>query len=285
MDRHIWFGTRDAMRWVPAPAVSNYAGGAVNWSSRMQYLNGGAYVRNSYGSHREYSLSWNLRSQFELNVIVDYAQGMYGTGLIYWSDPFAMYTNVVPKDWATPYLAALDGANITDLDVRPTLTATSANVYGFPTQSAVITGVTGDKARKVYIPIPPGHDLLLGAWGSTNSGTIGMKAQQTNQTAVLMVWKPVNDMSMTNVRRFSGGTTGSGIELWINGGTAAASATVTGVMGVIVKEGEGVEWQQFQSGQGHSGCRFEGIPQSSPYSAALDKIGMSAKLVEVGAWQ
>lgn len=282
MDRHIWFGTRDYMRWIPAPAVANYAGGAANWSTRQNYLNGGAYVRNSFGSHREYSLSWNLRSQAELNPIVDFAQGMYGTGLIYWVDPFATYTNVFPKDWATPYLGALDGVNIADTADRPTLVPTSANPHGFPTQSAVFTGVPNGTNKSAWIPIPPGHDLIVRAYGSENGGIIRFVARQDG-VSTQIGWNEVTDIS-NGGRRFNGGPTGSWVEVFLNTGAPTATAIVTGLMGRIVKEGESGAFDRFYSGQGNSGCRFEGMPQSSPYSAVMDKIGMSAKLVEVGAW-
>lgn len=288
MDRHIWFGTKDYARWIPAPAVANYAGGAANWNTRQNYLNGGAYVRNSYGSHREYSLSWNLRSQRELNPIIDFAQGMYGQGLIYWVDPFAAYTNVLPKDLATPYLGALDGVIITGntaaLDVRPTLVPTSSNPHGFPIQSASIVGNSSTFARRFYIPIPPGHDFIMRAWGAETNGVVRYYTQQTNQAAFSLGWSTVDSMTAGSIRRINGGTTGSGVEVYLGGSGGTAAGIATGAMAQIVKAGEPGNWESFQSGQGNSGCRFEGVPQSSPYSAALDKVGMSAKLVEVGAW-
>lgn len=277
MERSIWFGTKDYARWLPAPSVNNYASGAANWTTKTSYLNGGAYVRNSFGSHREYNLAWNLKSQAELNPVLDFAQGLYGDGLIYWVDPFAQYTNVLPKDWSAPMLGGYDGISLTG-DVRPTLTPTSANSFGFPTQSAVFTSV-GVGGAATYVPIPPNHDLIVRAYGS---GTANMTVKQTNQSPVIVPWTTVDDMNNAgNLRRFSADALGSGVEVYLGAG---ASATVTAVMAQIVKAGETPHWDGFLSGQGNTGCRFEGMPQSSPYSAAMDKIGMSAKLVEVGAW-
>lgn len=286
MDRGMWFGTKDYATWVPAPAVNGYTASSMNWSNKVTFLNGGANVRRSFGSHREYGMTWNPKPQHELSPIMDFAQGLHGDGLIYWSDPFAEYTNVLPKEWAAPVLGAegRDGVNITGNAQRPTVVPTSANSNGFPAFSAVITNTTGDKGRKATILIPPGKDLLIGAFGSENGGTIRYKVQQKNQAAVTLNWKTVDDLSMTNVRRFSGGDAGSYVEVWINGSVAAATAVVAGAMAKIVPAGSGEPWDRFVSGQGSSGCRFDGMPVTTPYSAALDLVGMTANLTEVGAW-
>lgn len=60
--------------------------------------------------------------------------------------------------------------------------------------------------------------------------------------------------------------------------------TLSGIIVQCLPIGETPELGGFISGQGHSGCQFAGKPTQSAYSAALDKVGVSAKLVETGAW-
>jgi len=281
----IWFGTKDYAQWVPAPAVSGYAAGASNWSSKVAFLNGGANVRRSFGSHREYAMTWNPKPAHKLTPIMDYASGMHGDGLLYWSDPFAEYTNVLPKDWATPMVGATDGVNISDPNLaRPALVPSSAQQYGFPMYAAQFTGLTTAGGRRTLILVPPGKDFILRAYGSESGGTFRYYIKERDSAAVAVPWSSPTTMNALAPTRVSGGTNGTYVEVYLQASISTAIGTVIGAMAQIVDSGSTPLWERFISGQGNSGCRFDGTPSQTPYSAALDLVGMTANLVEVGAW-
>lgn len=60
--------------------------------------------------------------------------------------------------------------------------------------------------------------------------------------------------------------------------------TLNSMVAALVPNGEPAPTGAFPSGQGHSGVDFENHPSVNGYSAALDKMGASATLLEVGAW-
>lgn len=279
----IWFGTKDYATWVPAPSVANYASAATNWSSKVSFLNGGANVRRSFGSHREYAMTWNPKPQHMLSPISDFAHGLHGEDLIYWSDPFAEYTNIMPKDWATPVLGARGSVSVFG-NQPPTAVPTSANTNGFPAFSAAITNVGNGNNKKTTILIPPGKDLIVRAYGSESGGLIRLIVRDRAGSSLQVPWGSVNDMNGTSPVRVEGGTDGNWVEVYFNSGSPGATAIISGVMAQIVDAGSTPLWERFISGQGNSGCRFDGTPATTPYSAALNLVGMTANLVEVGAW-
>lgn len=285
--RSIWFGTKDFATWIPAPSISGYGASSVGWSSKSQYLNGGAGGRRSTGSHREFTMTWSNKSQADLLPLMDFAQGLFGAGLIYWSDPFAEPTNIFPKDWATPQLSVegQDGVNITN-GPRPARTPVGANRYGFPVFAAEVSGFSTAGSKRALVLIPPNRDLIVRAYGQNNTGTVNYQLNQPGRGVVSMAWTAITDLNnAANLKRFSGGPNGSYAEVYLAASSTGASATINGLMGQIVPSGTTPTWQRFFSGRGHSGCRFEGFPMESPYSAPLDMIGMTANFTEMGAWQ
>lgn len=112
----MYFGTQEHMSWVKCPA-SGMGRNAARYTSEGVFLNGGSYVRSSAASHNVYEMNWNFLRQVEKEAIRDYYDGIYGTGLIHFLDPFAMTRNVLPSAWSNPGLALVDGVSL--LDVRP----------------------------------------------------------------------------------------------------------------------------------------------------------------------
>lgn len=72
---------------------------------------------------------------------------------------------------------------------------------------------------------------------------------------------------------FSGATTSS-----------PGSITLSGIMVQILPEGRIPLTGGFISGQGNAGCEFEADPVQTPFNEKLDRVGMSAKLIETGPW-
>lgn len=274
MDRKVWMATRAYGAWVPAPAI-NLDASPSGWSATSNFLNGGANVRNSTGSHRTFNLSWNLASQEELMPILNFAQGMYGDGLVYYSDPFAQRFNVMPRDWATPYVGGADGVILTGT-VRPTLTNSGLTAQGFPFQQAAYNNVVTANSRQVWIPIPPGYKLVIAAYGS-GTGNASWRVLPDGGSETVLPWRA----DLTGAMSTFSGVTGASIYL---GGSGTNSATTAGIMAFVVPVAETVPVTQFNAGLGTSGMRFEGLPSMSQYSAVMNKVGMNARMVEVGAW-
>lgn len=97
----IYFGTRDRMRWVKAPAVNTPLSKA-GWSNVGTDLNGGGYAKLSPTAHREYEFTWGASPAQDIYDILDYRSGAYGLGFLYYLDPFAMETNAFSEAFSMP---------------------------------------------------------------------------------------------------------------------------------------------------------------------------------------
>jgi hypothetical protein len=278
----VWFGTRDKMQWVQAPAVSLDAS-KFDWAAQTNFLNGGANVRRSVASHKEYQMAWDLTSRALIRVVTDYADGLFGSGAIYWVDPFAINTNLLPAYWASPFMGAFDGVNLTGTTTAPTLTPTAVNTNGYPTQSAVYTVAAGTKPT-VWVPIPAGYTLWIGAHGVAGTGGVVVATPTTGPTTI---GTPVN-LTMLSVTTttlvnqsfdYASGYDGVLISL---GGTG--TVTLSGIVVQAFPTGVTPPLGSFVSGQGHSGCTFAAQPTLTLYNAPMDLVGLTAKLVETQAW-
>lgn len=97
----IYFGTRDYMQWVKAPLVNTPLSN-VGWANSGTDLNGGGFAKISPTAHKEYELSWGASPAQDIYEILDYRTGAYGEGYLYYVDPFAMRTNVLPGSFSMP---------------------------------------------------------------------------------------------------------------------------------------------------------------------------------------
>lgn len=274
----MYMGTKTRADWVPAPA-SGGSHAEIGWSSQQQYLNGGAYVRRSKATHKEYELSWNPTNRAELRKITDMASGLWGEGLIYFLDPMAMDQNLLPQFMASPMLAKYDGLPLMD-DQEPVLGPVTNNSLGYPVYEAQYGA--GNFRQEVYIPIPYGYTAWVGVHANgPESGSLMVRPYRTDDTYVdeVRVEKlGVNDVIRVNTP-FNGDVY-RGIELF-----AGDYATYSGAMVQVFKNGINPPTGDFISGQGNSGCEFLETPTLTAYNAPLDRVGLAATLVEVGAWQ
>ena len=276
----MWFGTKGYMQWVPCPLVDSDMS-AIGWQSQAQYLNGGARVRRSNTAHKEYNLAWGLQARDNIRLITDYADGVYGNDLIYFLDPFAMDKNVLPSYWAAPMLGGYDAPMLTG-STRPSLTTTSANSFMHPSQTATYTVNTSDEKLSLYVPIPSGYTFWLGVKGSATSTaaltvTGDLLAGGTDSTAATL------SATLDNVRvaQSWSSATYSGVTLALSG---SGTISLASLCGQVLETGVTPATGNFISGQGNSGCAFAEYPKLQNYSSALDKVGLTARLVEVGAW-
>lgn len=285
----MWFGTRGYAQDVPTPAF-NADFTKVGWSTSTQYLNGGASVRKSTASHKVYNMAWNLASRDSLRPIIDFSDGLFGTGLIYFHDPMTLDRNVLPQHWAFPAQAAND-APILVGTVRPSTTPTPANNLHYPSTSVVYTLSGSPATQSLYLPIPPGYVAWVGAHGSADGAgglrvrpvISGLNNAPDEFPALLTVTDP------TRVNASYSSSIFEGLELAIAANPAgtpvATSVTLSGLIVQMLRIGATPQPGGFISGQGHSGCQFKSEPAQVAYSAGLDKMGLTATLIETGGWQ
>ena len=279
----MWFGNRNRMQWVNCPVVgAAYA--ADGRSISAGFLSGGRHHRQTFTAAKRFSLTWSGASSDDVRAITDYVDGVYGPGNIYWADPFTMRKNVAPQSLATPALAGYDATPLV-YEYEPQVVATSANPNGYPFQSAVYTLAGTETVQRYYFPIPPGHTAWVGVHGSatgtaaiTVEETIGTLGGATAQPALLTV----GDATRVNHSVDYAEGAVDGIEVYLDG---AGTITLSGIIVQILPTGETPETGGFISGQGHSGCSFDGYPTKDMYSAFFDVQGLTAELVEVGQWQ
>jgi hypothetical protein len=270
----MYFGTRERMAWVACPAIE--AGiSRQGWGTSGTYLNGGRYARNSTAAAKVYQFSWNLKSAAEIRKIMDYADGLYGGPPFYFLDPFTVEDNVLPQFWATPRQANDDAPPLV-INRRPTLVDTAANNLGYPTKSAVYTITADDTFQTLWVPVPPGYTFHLGVHGSA-TGTAGITVTPDGGSPTTVT--PLNVTTAVRTNHSVSATTGVTLAA-----AGVGQLTLAGLIAQVLPDGQSVESGDFISGDGNSGCDFEGKPAKSGYSAVLDKQGLSATLVEVGAW-
>lgn len=278
MAKEMWFGTRGFMRWVPCPAI-NYDASQTGYSQVLNYLNGGAATVSSMTGSKGYNLSWAMVSRESGRMITDYAAGVYGEPLMYWADPFAMDTNLLPQHWATPSLMGYDAPLLCGVN-KPALVNTPANSNFYPAQSAVVTMVPMENPQELYIPIPPGYTLHFGANG-TGDAVYEIAPASGVSTGVFV--RPAL-LSVTSTTRFNHSITSAQGDGAVIRFAPTGSATVSGAMAQLLPTGVTPPTGGFISGQGHSGCTFASKPVLTQYSAALDKVGVVINLVETRAW-
>lgn len=282
----IYFGNKERMTWLRAPDA-NYDGSRVGWDGNVtQYLNGGANVRRSTLAHRTYNLAWNMMSRDEIREIMDYADGMYGSGAIYYLDPFAMDKNLLPQHWAVPMLAYDDPYLLVGSTGKISLGTFGggANTRGFPTQSVILSGAGAGPG--LYIPIPAGYTAWLGIYGYAQAA--GPIAVTPDGGAT--VFPPVTDITASQLfSTYWSGNTYNGITLNVGSSTQSNQGTIIGMMLRIYPDSVNgfapSTAPRFVSGQGHSGLHFAAQPSLTQYSQALDKASLTATLIEDEVWR
>lgn len=165
----MYFGTREHMTDVRCPAI-NVVRNREKWTTSGTYLNGGGFSRASAYSHATYSIGWNLMPPDEARKILDFYNGNYGQGPIYFLDDFALQGNVLPLHWSVPRLTAKDAPPLVKgISVSETPLAPVNNAGGYPSSSATFSWSGPANSDSVWIPVPPGKNLYFGARG-TRSG-------------------------------------------------------------------------------------------------------------------
>lgn len=290
----FWFGTEDRMEWFKTP-LQGADSSPTGWGVEGTLLNGGGYGFHSWDTHKTYTYEWPPSSSPEVaQKMKSYRDGSYGRGLVYFIEPTIFRTNVLPASWAAPGMAVDSEAATLVYGVEPSAGITSgADVNGLPVVtaiydlSAVSPRASADKTSSVFIPIPEGHSLHLGAfYSASGSGGVFVTPVNPNGTEGTTVALTAldNDSPFVVADSFTGIR---GVRLWV-GRTSAIASTVSiaAMIGRLVEDGKPAPSQgPWIGGQGHSGCRFSGAPTyitNSPIEGG--RIGFAASFIEVGNW-
>ncbi len=300
--RCFYFGTEERLVMFATP-LQGADSSPQAWGVDGTLLNGGGYGFHSFGSHKRYTYEWPQSSSPETaQMMKSYRDGTYGRGLIYFLEPGIYRTNILPASWADPSMGLGNEAATLVYGVNPSMTPTSggsnlnlpvySTVYDL-TSVAVQTNPTPDSS--VFLPVPPGYTLLLGAfYSSTGDGGIFVAPVNENGTvgdSVKLTEKPNTDTEVVT-DQFAGDI--RGVRIWV-GRTAATSSSVTiaAITGRLVETPDldnpsklaKISQGPWIGGQGHSGCRFLEAPSyvtNSPVEGG--RVGFAASFVEVGSW-
>lgn len=293
----MWFGTRDFMQWIDTPN----SGAQVSPSgtfAEADLINGGAYVRSSSDSHKTFGFSWGSSADRRLSsVIRAYRNGSYGRGLIYFLDPMYYETNLLPQRWADPSMALdVEAPNLTGDRFVPTSAITAANGNGLPVRSAFYSfplDANYDGLRdgdSLFIPIPPGSELLLAAYYA-QTGNAYIKVRQAGVVgSTFNLARMAASASVLNPTVLAGGPFGSYAELYLGTDTSGAASTLQ-IAGITAR----LRWPSssadildpfWYTGEGHSGCRFSADPQVYNNDGINGgHVSLSCQLTETGSWE
>ena len=276
----FYMGTREKMLEVRAPSV-NMPSSKQGYFNKVDFLNGGTAIRRSTAAHKNYTMSWNSMDRDEARQILDIADGVLGTGPVYVHDPIAADRNVLPQWWATPAIVGRDGLPLNN-GGRGELVTTPANSLNFPHDSITYV-VESAQSRRIWVPIPTGHTAWVGAYGADGTGgtvvaTPTISAISDGSPVTLTLQDVTDDTRFTNSFASS---SYDGVTLSLGG---EGTVTLSGIMVQVLETGVTPETGGFISGQGNSGLQFVSQPAYTPYSSALNKVGVVAELAEYYGW-
>ncbi|ALJ19577.1 hypothetical protein [Microbacterium sp. No. 7] len=318
MSKQMWFGTEERMRWIPAPQTGATMSPQA-WSQGGTLLGGGGWQQNSFNSHRHFDFSWSKASLVDdAQIMQAYFNGLYGRGLIWFIDPLAYQRNILPPHWAAPGLAL-------DYEAPPLIRTTGVVPTGFSVSDPAnrgwpVTGATYNLTSSpigypgpwdsLFVPIPPGYTLMLGAHYSATGGggVFSTKIEADGSVGLTQRLAPTGDnpFYVTPDLALSGGR---GVRLWIGRDSpGAATVSLTAMSGRLFDSlsviygvqygygeyGEGAYGGEqyptaaggtWKPGMGHTGCRFDGPPTYAATGGNFGgQAGYAVSLREVGGW-
>lgn len=291
----FYFGTRNAMEWVPTPHVGMpRSGGRSQQDGR--YANGGYYSSQGPLGARTYEIEWGYKSAEDIRHIRAVHQGLYDIGAtvdesfedrnVYFLDPFAMNTNILPTLWATPAVSVYGAPTLlTPLYRNARLQDPASNDWGYPLQATQLGSVgtegTFPDSATLWIPVPEGYTFHFGFHGTFYGGWEFTVTPDGDTPDVIA---PLGTSSSTLTNYTYTPTENSGVTLQIDA-SVWGYADIYGMIGQVLKNGEPAPTGKFYPGQGHSGCAFIDLTEDG-YSTAFLPVNtfLTATLAEVGSW-
>lgn len=300
MGMNMWFGTEERMRWIPVPQTGADMS-AQAFSASGTLMGGGGYVADSMGTHRNYAWSWsNASAPSMAALMLAYKQGTYGDGLVYFHNPHHYLGNILPAHWADPSRARNDemprlirsrevslrfglaaGGDRHNLPIRTTTYDLTPQPIGYP-----------GRQDSLFIPVPPGMDLLIGAI-YTRTGTGGVFAAPVDVPGDAGTPTRLPSMSANGAVLLSSMAVqpgALGVRLWVGKeASGASSVTITAMIArlvpSVINSAQALRGP-WVPGQGHSGARFIGAPTEVAYNGVGGgQVGFAATLKEVGSWE
>ena len=266
MGGKVWFGTEKDMGWVPAP-LTGASLQNVFWRASGVFLNGGGFQRQSHVHHKEMSLSWAVQNLADLDAVI---RAFNSGERMYYLDPVTAQYNAVPPYWAQYQDEAPD--------LFPTLTEsnpiTGTNTLGYSTKTRQYT-VNKAVSSQLKLVVPTGYKLYFGVHGA-RTGTAEFVLNSAACTPLT-----TTDSTRTNVVLNGGQTYTFGVR-------GEGTVTINGLIGAIRPDTDpALGSGGFITGHGTTGLALKGEPQLTEYSAGIPnaQIGLSADLIEVGAWE
>lgn len=268
-DKTVWFGTRERMDWIPAPASAPGVGRSLTkWRTGGQYINGGQWRKESASGARACSLQWPVMSASKVQRISALLEGSYGTGPFYYSDPFAEGHNSAPQWLAAPWLASEGAPRL--YQTKPARVNTPANTYDYPSYGAEYT-VAGVGTKKVLLPVPEGMTAHIGVHGAASGGQF-----RINGVAQTLLGVTTNVLTNSTVAG------PSFLELDLAG---TGTITLYGVVIRVLPTGVSAPVGPWVKGEGYAGLRLDGDPQITGYSSARDRQAITADFMETSPWE
>lgn len=279
----MWFGTEDYATWI-TPPKSGADSSPQLWSAEGTLLNGDGYVFSSVNSHKVYQYAWSASSsRQEAQRMKNFADGVYGTGKLFFIEPTIYDQNVLPAKWAAPTMTAnYEGEALVPNVVSTVSTPSTAMVHNLPVSNMVYTfdnfqqGALADTG--VFVPIPEGFAAVVTVFGASGDALEAPGVYCAPQfqggglgTPVRVMETPVSSGEHSQSLDTSLDTVveGFGMRLWIGAPVFEQSVTGTlSIRGIQVRLfpleqlplEEQLPYQGWTGGMGHSGCRLVGKP-------------------------
>lgn len=284
----VYFGNSNKQMWIKAPKTGLQVQ-SEGWTSESKYLNGRSFVKRSRASARKYNPSWfgsmNSEDGMAINVINDFANGVYGDGPFYFLDPYAVESNVMPQHWAAPHLTEKDWPSLVDGAATATFVNQSySNNYPYRHVSYAVP-LAYESTRKLRLIIPTGYKLHFGWHATATSATTGVRITPYVRSSGL-AGTDLNPERLIagGTRRTNtviSGTNYSMVDIFI-ASDAATTIDVVGMIAQILPDSGVVASGAFITGRGNTGIEFSTFPQVEYYSAAINSlIGLSCDWTEV----
>lgn len=295
MAKQLWFGNTSRFQWVPAPLGDGATVSNVGFVEQIAYQNGGADIDRSTGYRKQYEFSYNapLKGSENLSVFNKYASGFYGTGLLYFADPYAFETNLFSAHWASPGLIEQGWPSISAF--TPTFNNTATNSHLQPPRTATFDITSGlgapfEDAHRFVIPIPPTHTLHLGASGvATGAGVVQVRPINPDGSyAVVSNLTLLPPTSATRLNATFAGSSYAAVEVYITRTSASASTVaLTSMLAQLWKTGVTPTLTgEHVPGDGHTGLMFADEARAETYQYINPpRRALATTLVEVGAWR
>lgn len=296
----VYFGNKIKQDWIKAP-LSGMSASPEGFSETSAFLNGGASVRRSKGSHRVFQMGWNGSmnnpgSIDDLSIIKDFADGLHGDGPFYWVDPYAMDQNLFSPGWAAPFMSIdFDWAGLcpdiagspvqrdTVLTSAVTGIGTNTQGYAYKTAKYTVAGPNAQSYKYTFI-IPDGYTLHLGLHGKHGS-TGGAFATPYNASGVAGTDVQLTALGVdttTRVNTSFASTSVKRVEFYLKK-TASGPCEffITGLIAQLLPTGVSPATGKFISGRGTQQLEFTEV-DINYVSAAINngQIGMTATLIE-----